>query len=348
LSTTDSSFPHLVFENGILDPINSAPPENLTYFQDRLNRARDTKSPTESEYQDFVYRTQEAPNKQTMLLETSKLLKDHERGYRRVYNQALSDFPRSVGFNTGLSAPQPDMIQGLDLREYKPFPVRQELGGAAVPTAENNAITLPHIAGEWKARGKDMVQARTQAAYDGACMVYGRNRARSFLGKPDPAGEAYVQTFTTDGTTLNTFAHYSSQSLDQVQYHQYPTSSSFLVSSYDDFKQSRRRLRNQQDDAKNFSIQLRDELNEQWSGNHSIALNVPTETAHIYGDEKREGPNNQLAAEPYEQFSDASFLAGHEVDPFLQIPTLNNGYDSSEELALSTSWQRFELEWGSR
>ncbi|KAG9233182.1 hypothetical protein BJ875DRAFT_54489 [Amylocarpus encephaloides] len=57
VSTTDSSFPRLVFENGVLDPLNSAPPENLGYLQDRLNRARDTESPTESEYQDFVYRT---------------------------------------------------------------------------------------------------------------------------------------------------------------------------------------------------------------------------------------------------------------------------------------------------
>ncbi|KAH9216548.1 hypothetical protein DL95DRAFT_460136 [Leptodontidium sp. 2 PMI_412] len=273
--------PALVFENGVLDPLNSVPPENLGYLQDRLNRARDTKSPTESEYQDFVYRTQEAPNEQTKLLETSKLLKEYGRGYRRVYNQALSNFPKSVGFNTGLSAPQPDMIEGLDLREFKPFPVRQELGGAAVPTSETNATTLPHLAGEWKAGGKDMIQARTQAAYDGACMVYGRHEARSFLKSPDPVGHAYIQTFTTDGTTLNTFAHYLSESQDQVKYYQYPTSSSFLISSYEDFKQSRRRLRNQQDDANETSVQLRDELNEKWLTNHRspVTPSVLSETA---------------------------------------------------------------------
>jgi hypothetical protein len=238
-----------------------------------------------------------------MLLETSKLLKEYGRGYRRVYNQALNDFPKSVGFNTGLSAPQPDMIEGLDLREFKPFPVRQELGGAAVPTSENNATTLPHLAGEWKAGGKDMIQARTQAAYDGACIVYGRNEARSFLESPDPAGHAYVQTFTTDGTTLNTFAHYSSESQDQVKYHQYPTSSSFLISSYEDFKQSRRRLRNQQDDANETAETLRDELNEKWLANHRspVAPSVPAETAdptdynsYDYDDDD---PNNQLLAE---------------------------------------------------
>jgi len=149
VSTTDSSFARLAFENGVLDPPHSAPPRNLGDLQDRLNRARDTESPTESEYQGFVYRIQDAPNKQTMLLETSKLLKDHGRGYRRVYSQRLHDFPKSVGFNAGLSTPQPDMIEGLDLREFKPFPVRQELGGAAVPTSDNNPTTLPHLAGEY-------------------------------------------------------------------------------------------------------------------------------------------------------------------------------------------------------
>jgi hypothetical protein len=41
VSTTDSSFPRLVFKNSVLDLLNSAPPENLGYLQDRLNRARD-------------------------------------------------------------------------------------------------------------------------------------------------------------------------------------------------------------------------------------------------------------------------------------------------------------------
>jgi hypothetical protein len=219
------------------------------------------------------------------------------------------------------------MIEGLDLREFKPFPVRQELGGAAVPTSENNATTLPHLTGEWKAGGKDMIQARTQAAYDGACMVYGRNEARSFLESPDPAGHAYVQTFTTDGTTLNTFAHYSSESQDQVKYHQYPTSSSFLISSYEDFKQSRRRLRNQQDDANETSETLRDELNEKWLANHRspVAPSVPAETAdptdyNSYDYDDDDDPNNQLLAE-YR----TSFLTNDQYDSG-QIPATDNVY----------------------
>ena len=192
----------------------------------------------------------------------------------------LTTSQKNVGLNNGLSATQPDMVEGLEMMKFDPFPVRQELGGAALPAPGRDPLTLPHIAGEWKGPGKDMILAEAQAAYDGACMVYGRNNARSFLNRPDTAGHAYVHTFTTDGTTLNTFAHYSAESGGQVKYHQYPTSSSFLISSHQNFKKSRRRVRNLQADAKETSEKLRDELNEKWSANHRspVAPSVPAET----------------------------------------------------------------------
>jgi hypothetical protein len=267
-STTDSGFQDIAFDNGILNPVNSKPPPDLDQLEERADRARDTASPTESEYQKFAYKIQTARNEQTVLLQTSQLLKEYETidsGYSKVYDYPFNAFPKNVGFNNGLSAAKPDMVEGLDMPEFDPFPVRQQLGGAAVLTSGTNATTLPHFAGEWKGPGKDMIKAQTQAAYDGACMVYGRNQARSFLESPDSDGHAYVHTFTTDGTTLNTFAHYSSQSQGQVKYHQYPTSTSLLRSSYEDFKTARRRLRNVQDVAKENSEKLRDDLNEKWS-----------------------------------------------------------------------------------
>lgn len=129
------------------------------------------------------------------------------------------------------------MVEGLDLMQFDLFPIREESSlEAAVLSSGPNAITLPHLAGEWKGPGKDMNLARHQAAYDGASMVYTRNEACSFLGSPDPTDSAYGQTFTTDGTTLNTYAHFSTKSQGQAKYHQYPTTSSFLISSYEDFK----------------------------------------------------------------------------------------------------------------
>jgi hypothetical protein len=107
-----------------------------------------------------------------------------------------------------------------------------------------------------------MIEAQTQAAYDDAYITYNREQARSFLENPDPDNHTFISTFTTDDITLNTFAHYSSESQNQVKYHQFPTSSSLLISSYEDFKKSRLRLKNKQNYAKEISEKLKNELNE--------------------------------------------------------------------------------------
>lgn len=326
--TTDSSFLRLAFENGILDPNKSIPHENLRSQQEQLDRARDTPSPTESGYKSFARRIRKAPNESTLVHQTSKLLKDYKQDwYDRVLNQAFNGFPKNLGFNNGLPVTRPDMVEGLEMAQFYPFPVSQELGGAAVPTLDRNPPTLPYLAGEWKQPGKDMILAETQAAYDSACMVYGRNQARLFLNNPDSAGHAYVRTFTTDSTNLNTFAHYSSETQGEVRYYQYPISSSLLISNYEDFKTSRRRLRNLQDNAKEASEKLRDELNKQWSDNQrlneddnddgrvSYELVPPptsasirakaTDSTHCNGYEYGDGddPNNQLLTEYWSSFS---------------------------------------------
>ncbi|PQE34026.1 heterokaryon incompatibility protein [Rutstroemia sp. NJR-2017a WRK4] len=141
--------------------------ENLDYHQEQLDRTRSTASPSESEYKAFTHRIRRAPNETTMVLETSILLKRHGQRYGRAYNQAFTDFPKNVGLNNGLSAAQPDMVESLEMTEFDPFPVRRKLGGAAVLTAEQDPLTLPHLAGGWKGPGKNMVLAETQAAYDG-------------------------------------------------------------------------------------------------------------------------------------------------------------------------------------
>lgn len=345
-STKDSGFLDIAFQNGILNPICSKPPATLESHQERIDRSRETASPSESDYRHFASAIRRAPNEASVLIETSVLLKRYdEPGYQRSYNQAFSNFPKNVGFNNDLSAAQPDMVEGLDMPEFDPFPVREQLGGAATVYSGPQATTLPHLAGEWKGPGKDMILAQTQAGYDGACMVYSRNKARLFLKSPDPTGHAFVSTFTTDGTTLNTFAHYSSESQGQVKYHQYPTSSSFLVSSYPDFKRSRRRLRNLQDDAKETSEKLRDELMEKWlvnqrldedegdEGQESYELVLPAASASTpaenadfansngYDYDHGEDPNDQLLTEYW-----TSFSANHQDESLMPIPTAGNVY----------------------
>ncbi|KAL2023486.1 hypothetical protein VTK56DRAFT_2482 [Thermocarpiscus australiensis] len=133
------------------------------------------------------------------------------------------------------------------------------------------SLTLPHMAGEWKGRGKDMEEARLQSAFDGAALVYARNQALEYIGKPDPAGHAQVTTFTTDGTHLNFFSHYAAPSGEDgaIQYHQYPIASTNVKASHEEFRKGWRQLRNAQDRARAQSYQLKDQLKAQWKANKS-------------------------------------------------------------------------------
>ncbi|KAH9984892.1 hypothetical protein F4779DRAFT_326382 [Xylariaceae sp. FL0662B] len=127
-------------------------------------------------------------------------------------DQAFTAFSKEVGFNNGLSAPQPDFFEGLQFQEFLPFPAHKQLGSAVLIKDDPYSITLPHLAGEWKGPGNNMNKARVQSAYDGAALVYGRDQALEFVGEPDPLGYTAVSTFTTDGTNINFFSHYSAPS----------------------------------------------------------------------------------------------------------------------------------------
>ncbi|KAI1740627.1 hypothetical protein F4680DRAFT_94078 [Xylaria scruposa] len=298
-STTTSGFAVQARKNGILNPLSSKAPENLEDIRRRYAQSRETASPTESVYEDYVNTVGGACNEATMVFEVGgQLLKKYSReGYQRAFNQAFTGFPKDVGFNNGLSAPQPDYVEGLRTEEYDPFPVDEHISGSVLYKDDPLSLTLPHLAGEWKGRGKDMEEARMQSAYDGAALVYARNQALSYLGKSDPPGHAEVTTFTTDGTNLNLFAHYAAPSEDgTLRYHQYPIKSTNLIDSHQGLKDGRRGLRNEQEQARKQSYILRDQLKEHWkqrrSGLYPIAEVAPLplpdgtlEETKVYEDE---------------------------------------------------------------
>jgi hypothetical protein len=146
-------------------------------------------------YNDYVDRVEGADNEATMVFEVGgQLLKKYLKGYKRAFSQAFTGFPKDVGFNNGLSTPQPDFAEGLEMQEYLPFPVDEHVNGAVLYKDNPRPLTLPHLAGEWKGCGKDMNDARLQSAYDGTTLVYARNQALSLIEKPDPPGHAEVTT----------------------------------------------------------------------------------------------------------------------------------------------------------
>lgn len=277
-STTTSGFATKACENGILNPSSSKPPANLDDRRKQFARSRETASPPESVYKIYVDKVGGAVNEATMVYEVGKrLLKDYDdTDYRTARNQPFTGFPRDVGLNNGLSAPQPDLIEGTQMQDYDPFPIHKLVVGAVLYKNNPHSVTLSHLAGEWKGAGKDMEEARLQSAYDGAALVYTRNQALSYLGNPDPPGHAEVMTFTTDGTTLNQYAHYADPSEGgTLRYHQYPIKSTNLIDSHQAFKEGRRSLRNSQDYAREQSYALRDQLKGHWKqhrdGLHAIA-----------------------------------------------------------------------------
>jgi hypothetical protein len=297
-STTTSGFAIKAYENGILNPLDSKPPANFAEIRERYHEPRGTASPTESVYEGYVNTVESTCNEATMVFEVGgHLLKKHAKGYQKAFNQAFTGFPADVGFNNSLSAPQPDFVEGLRMQEFRPFPVHKHVDGAVLYKDNPNSLTLPHLAGEWKGPGGNMKEATLQSAYDGAALVYARNKALAYLGKSDPPGHAEVTTFTTDWTNLTLYAHYAAPAEDQtLEYHQYPIKSINLIDSHQGHKDGRKGLRNEQGHAFKQSCTLRDQLKEHWkqrcngilSSAEGVLLPIPggtLEATHAHEDE---------------------------------------------------------------
>lgn len=230
-------------------------------------------------YKDYVKTVGKVPNEATMIFKAgTKLLKSYpNEDYDQAINRAFTAFPEDAGFNKGLSAPQPDFVEGLEVGEFSSLPIEDHIDGAILYKDDPYSVVLPHLAGEFKKPGEDMEKARLQSAYDGAALVYGRNQALDSIGKTSIAGHAKITTFTTDGTNLNFFAHYATPPEDgTAKYNQYPISSTNLTISHQDFKKGYRQLRNAQDYAREESYKLRDQLEEHWKAKRSQFAPLPS------------------------------------------------------------------------
>lgn len=199
-------------------------------------------SPDVADYKEHLYDVVTVDNedtvKQTVLAQIKKY---KDGGYRSAFNQQFTEYPSKVGFNNGLSTPKPDLIQGISLQAFEPYPVKDQLDGSAVPTSSLFPITLAHIAGEFKRPGGDLIQAQGQAAYDGASLVYGRITAHESMGRADPPGSAHVGSFISDGVHITTFVHYAAKnSLGKVVYHQWPVTDTDIQLSHQSVKTGRR------------------------------------------------------------------------------------------------------------
>ncbi|MCJ1314675.1 hypothetical protein MMC25_008357 [Agyrium rufum] len=222
VSSSDLRFQKTAVKNGVLVPMEYTEPINFNEIWEYLNRLRQSASPDTSAYKEYLFDAATAGNEDTVKQVVIGHLKKYNDGsYRSAYNQQFTEYPDTVGFNDGLSAPKPDLVQGINLQAFEPYPVMEKLGGSAVPIPDPYAITLAHLAEEFKRPDGDLMQARSQAAYDGASLVYARDRARESMGTADLPGNAHVGSFISGGTHITTFAHFAMKDASgKTIYHQ--------------------------------------------------------------------------------------------------------------------------------
>ena len=242
--------------------MQSNEPDKFSEIYNYFNRSRQSVSPDVTDYKEYLYDAVTADNEDTVKQAVLAQIKKYkDEGYRSAYNQQFTEYPSKVGFNNGLSTPKPDLIQGISLEAFEPYPVKDRLDGSAVPTSSLFPITLAHFAGEFKRPGGDLIQAQGQAAYDGASLVYGRNAARESMGRADPPGSAHVGSFISDGIHITTFVHYAAMNTSgKTVYHQWPVTDTNIQLSHQSFKTGRQQLRNLQDWTRENSYLLKEDL----------------------------------------------------------------------------------------
>lgn len=231
-----------------------------------LDKSRASASPTASQHDNYLEEYLGiASQRDTAHLFGHAVLKRitpqlRKQGYAGHLANQWVDFPKHVGFNNNLSAPKPDYMEGFRRDTFPP--TVQELGGAATLVKDFPRFpALPHLAMELKATGANMHLAECQAAYDGAAMVYARNKALNFLGEKVEHGNATVLSAATDGAAYDIFGHYTlnDEKTETTRFYQRCLAQGSLE-GFDDFKTGFRRLRNMQDWARDKSLDIRERM----------------------------------------------------------------------------------------
>ena len=114
------------------------------------------------------------------------LMEYDDNAYHRAFNRQFTGYPKEVGFCQGLSAPQPDFVQGLEMQDFQQFPVDEQVSGAVLCKDDRRSVTLPHFAKEWKGPDGHMKKAMLQSAYDGAALSTHGARPFPTLGSRNP------------------------------------------------------------------------------------------------------------------------------------------------------------------
>lgn len=272
VSTTSNRLINASLANGFLDPVRSSDPSDKEEIIQEITMPRQPSSPVPDvkEFERWTSALGKARNQEEIKMTFKDLMIDWR--HRKIENDGktpsylaqwevnLSYLLPSLKYNTKLSAPKIDYLEGFEMEAFHPF--RVENVNAAVCTTDPYAIALPFFLIEFKGpRGLSSV-ARAQAAYDAACIIYGHNEMKKYQGKEiGDDKKVHIFSMTTDGDALTIYGHFSVMAEDgSVTYHQKPLVHASPTTGYESFKVARAVVRNVQDLARQRSEDLRDML----------------------------------------------------------------------------------------
>lgn len=159
------------------------------------------------------------------------------------------------------------MIEGFVRGTFPP--TIEHIKPSKIVRDEPKYVALPHMAVEYKAREKSPHEAKIQAGYSGAAMIYGRNEALGLIGKADPPRQPTVLSSMMTGQEWTVYAHYTHPDVtDKAEFFQCLMAGG-STENLNEYKQGCKVLRNMQDFAREQASDLRDDLRKHYNENGS-------------------------------------------------------------------------------
>lgn len=199
-------------------------------------------------------------------------------GYFQRPNHAWSAVDNHL--TTGLSDPQPDLVESYRKTDYPPQAV-ETLSADLAPSSYNEA--MPAYAVEFKSSNGDMKEAKLQCAYDGSVMTEGARVTHNYMDKSndDFFGKTQALTVAFNGALIEYYGHHALQTPgpsqlaanrtvpskdaagragDTVKYHPYLLNCDTPRASLQNFQSAHKHIRNAQDLGYKWATERKDAL----------------------------------------------------------------------------------------
>ena len=228
-----------------------------------LNRSRDSSSSLDQEdYDEYIGQLELADNELSVQSNAWPLLSKPPRcskteGYTANYNFQWTEVEGPLTF--GLSDAKPDISESYRWEQY-PSDACEALGGAIAPT--HHTAAMPTLCVEWRGPSGPMPSAEEQCAYDGALMANAAYDAHNYMDK-DPAeffGKTQALTVALNGRSVDLYGNHVVKKASGLEYHQYSLGNHQPRNSPKEFKETRKRIRNAQDWARERATRTKDDL----------------------------------------------------------------------------------------